>query len=1046
MYIEKRGGIIMNKMKKVLASVCAVTMLAQTALVSGGMQVDAFSERQLLGETSFDYKMVPWRTVEASPAKQDFELTGDGELHIRILSASGADREKWDLQLRHRNINFRAGHTYEVSFMARAKRDGMELCSKISNIKGDEEYVVLDGDEFHYGPHMGGEWATKPTELSTEWKTYKGEFTVTKDLEAVEWSFSYAKGSMYGGNAVDGDEIWFDEMSLCDVTDDVPVEPVNNTYGYVSRDYSGLKNNYISVNQIGYYTGGRKVAVLGDNSGDILHDASAIKLAGAVEFEVVNAESGKAVFKGKSTAPVKDKGSGDNVCKIDFSEFTEPGRYFIRSGDYRSQEFEIGDDIYSSETGDLFTNSLNFFYQSRSDMNVEEKYITSGEKSELAHKTPYHQEKAYVQTLWKDDYTSEKEVKDKYRSSEITTKGGWFESGDHYKSMISGGMAVWTLQNLFEVNALSGNANLSDGSGAVVIPENGNGMPDILDEAAYELDWMKQMKVPENDPAWGEKAAGMYLHEMRDYKWGGIADSVPAYELDLDDWYNRIAKPPTFAATLSYAACAAQGARLWEQYDEDKADEYYKSALEAFEAYEKAYYEPDMTPVSIPNRFGEIYCDETIPAESIREDSMYAKGSVVTSERNSYGDRDVSDEAYWAACELFISASERGDKENAEKFLKELESFEEAYTVPEEANFAENSEDGALASYKCGSMTAVGTMSLALHKDLLSDEAYNKICESLTAAADEYIYTEESEGYGVPLRGRQMAFGTTVYSVKPGFVLEGYTKNSNSMVLNNGIIMAYAYLIDGDKKYADGAAGAMDYLLGTNPKSVSYITGYGDYAVKNPLHSFWAGSIDHSYPTAPDGVLSSGPNAWVNDPFIKSLGFVTGQSNPAQQCFVDSAESWSTNDTTLTGNASLAWMTSFMQGAAKNALTSGSEPEPTVSPEPTESPAPTASPKLIESPAPTVPPETTTSPIPTASPDQTAEPVIISEDTRGDINCDGKLDITDLSALAIALVDREELKGQANKNADIDKDGEVTLADLARLRQYLSKKIESFDK
>ena len=33
--------------------------------------------------------------------------------------------------------------------MARAKRDGMELCSKISNIKGDEEYVVLDGDEFH---------------------------------------------------------------------------------------------------------------------------------------------------------------------------------------------------------------------------------------------------------------------------------------------------------------------------------------------------------------------------------------------------------------------------------------------------------------------------------------------------------------------------------------------------------------------------------------------------------------------------------------------------------------------------------------------------------------------------------------------------------------------------------------------------------------------------------------------------------------------------------------------------------------------------------
>ncbi|MBP0976656.1 MAG: hypothetical protein J6P89_00550 [Oscillospiraceae bacterium] len=32
------------------------------------------------------------------------------------------------------------------------------------------------------------------------------------------------------------------------------------------------------------------------------------------------------------------------------------------------------------------------------------------------------------------------------------------------------------------------------------------------------------------------------------------------------------------------------------------------------------------------------------------------------------------------------------------------------------------------------------------------------------------------------------------------------------------------------------------------------------------------------------------------------------------------------------------------------------------------------------------------------------------------------------------------------KNADVDHDGEVTLADLARIRQYLSKKIESFDK
>ena len=48
----------------------------------------------------------------------------------------------------------------------------------------------------------------------------------------------------------------------------------------------------------------------------------------------------------------------------------------------------------------------------------------------------------------------------------------------------------------------------------------------------------------------------------------------------------------------------------------------------------------------------------TVPAEQMREDSLYAKGSVVPSERNVYGDRDVSDEAYWAACELFATTGD----------------------------------------------------------------------------------------------------------------------------------------------------------------------------------------------------------------------------------------------------------------------------------------------------------------------------------------------------------------------------------------------------
>ena len=62
----------------------------------------------------------------------------------------------------------------------------------------------------------------------------------------------------------------------------------------------------------------------------------------------------------------------------------------------------------------------------------------------------------------------------------------------------------------------------------------------------------------------------------------------------------------------------------------------------------------------------------------------------------------------------------------------------------------------------------------------------------------------------------------------------------------------------------------------------------------------------------------------------------------------------------------------------------------------------------------------------------------------GDINYDGKLDVTDLSELSLALIGDRKLSEIQQKVADVDGDGKVTLSDLARMRQYLSKVITSF--
>lgn len=61
----------------------------------------------------------------------------------------------------------------------------------------------------------------------------------------------------------------------------------------------------------------------------------------------------------------------------------------------------------------------------------------------------------------------------------------------------------------------------------------------------------------------------------------------------------------------------------------------------------------------------------------------------------------------------------------------------------------------------------------------------------------------------------------------------------------------------------------------------------------------------------------------------------------------------------------------------------------------------------------------------------------------GDVNGNGIVDITDLSNLALALVGDKVLTAEQQKQADVTGDGKVMLNDLARLRQFLSKVIET---
>ena len=967
-----------KKLRRVLATVAAVAMLAGT--VTAPMM--SVSAGQVLGESTFTYKALPWHTCESSPAKQDFAIE-DGAFHVTVLNGKGADGEKWDLQVRHRNLNFKSGHKYTVSFKAKSNRAGMELFSKIGNISGDEEYFELIETKMEMGPKMGGQWG-KPAKLTTEYQEFSGTFIPTQDLEAVEWAFHYATGTqaMGGGNGKEGDEIWFDDMSIiCETCDDCDPDP-NNSYGAVNRDYSanvdkstyapgGKLNNYISVNQLGYYTKLSKVAVLGDNQGDILHGASTINLSQSTyKFDVCDAKSGAVVYSGTSGSKITDKDSGDTVCKLDFSDFQDEGTYYIKVGEWRSFPFEINDSIYSNKYGkdnDMLTNAMNYFYQNRSGIDIEEKYITSGVKSELAHKGGHNPDTATVQKVWKNEYASKDEATGTYGSSKLTATGGWYDAGDHGKYVVNGGISVWTLQNMYEraIQTDEGVKKFADGSGTVVIPESGNDIPDVLDEAAYELDWMSEMVVKADEPTWG-KYAGLVYHKLHDHKWTGLATVPYGYE---EEWGTvRIVKPPTFAATLNYAACAAQAARLWEPYDEAKSAKYLKAAKDAYAAYEKYWYEAES--------------DEETNEKSLYAPLYQAKGG------GPYGDNEVRDDAYWAACEIFVSAKEMGDS-SADDFYTKLSAYKinedsKAFRVTTRITGGEN-KDGSLTTFNWGNTASAGSMTLALHKDLLSASEAKELEDSIIAAADTYIETENEQGYGLPYLYDGPGYKDP-NNLSDKITIYGYEWGSNSMVINNAMVMAYAYDLKKDPKYMSGVTTAMDYLLGTNPLSFSFITGYGLYHEKNPHHRYWSKELDKTLPMAPDGVLSGGPNAGLQDPYVRALGFVPGKKeNPSQRCFVDSIEAWSTNEVTINWNSPLAWIVSFLQDEAPNV---GEPKEDDV--------------------------------------------------LYGDIDLNGIVDLSDLIKLSQYLLgDIDNLSAEAMEAADCDGSGEVGITDLPKLRQFI---------
>ncbi|WP_432969859.1 glycoside hydrolase family 9 protein [Dactylosporangium sp. CA-233914] len=557
----------------------------------------------------------------------------------------------------------------------------------------------------------------------------------------------------------------------------------------------------VQVNQVGYLTDGPKQATV------------VTQATTPLPWQLRNT-AGAVVAQGTTTPRGYDPTSRQNVQTVDFSAFHTPGTGLtLSAGGGTSVPFDVGvNAVYEK----LRVDALSFYYPQRSGIPILGS-IAPGYARAAGHL-------GVAPNRGDTDVPCQPGVCD-YR---LDVRGGWYDAGDQGKYVVDAGISVYQLMSTFERTKLASARPDRLGDGSLRIPEHGDQVPDVLDEARWELEFMLRMQVPAGQPL-----AGMVHHKVNDRAWTPLPQDPAA------DPQPRELHPPSTAATLDLAAAAAQGARLFQPYDKAFAARLLAAARTAWTA-------------------------------AVAHPAIYAPATDSVG-GGAYDDPDVSDEFYWAAAELYLSTGEH------------------AYQDAVLASKWHTADVFRPDAFGWKFTATAGRLDLATVPSDLPDRARAR--QSVVDGAKKYLATMRANPYEI------------AYAPTGGL----FDWGSNSLVLNNLVVVATAFDITGDQQYRDGVAAGMDYLLGRNALNQSYVTGFGRRASHNQHSRMYAHQLNSALPSPPPGALAGGPNSWIQDPAASSL-----QGCAPQLCYLDDINSWSTNEIAVNWNSALSWVASFL--------------------------------------------------------------------------------------------------------------------------------------
>jgi hypothetical protein len=242
---------------------------------------------------------------------------------------------------------------------------------------------------------------------------------------------------------------------------------------YFTVTIAQSNSKFIITDQFGYLPEVRKIAIIKDPQ--VGYDAAESFSPGG-NYVVVNAITGEQVFSGMPVvwnSGSADASSGDKVWHFEFSSVTETGRYYIldKENNVRSYDFEISPIVYN----EVLKHAVRSFFYQRAGFPKEARYAGLAWADGASHIGPLQDKNC---RLFSDKTNP---------GTELDLHGGWYDAGDYNKYTNWTANYVVEMMKAYLENPKAWGDNYD-------IPESGNGIPDLLDEAKWGIDFLLRMQ------------------------------------------------------------------------------------------------------------------------------------------------------------------------------------------------------------------------------------------------------------------------------------------------------------------------------------------------------------------------------------------------------------------------------------------------------------------------------------------------------------------------------------------------------------------------